>query len=501
MQFSEQVHQKLKKLPDGPGVYLMRNRQGKIIYIGKAVSLRKRVQSYFRESTLRKAQPKVRGLIRSINDFDFIELKSDAEALITESRLINEYKPRYNTLLKDDKRFLLIRIYLNQPFPRFETCRIQKTDGATYFGPYTSSSAVKAAIDFMDKRFGFRRCKPIHPDAETYRHCLDDIIRDCSAPCIEGITQSAYLERVQEACAFLRGERFGYLTELQAEMESAAQKLDFEQAAALRDMLLLLRKAMKERARAKKTRATKEIEAVQGVRQLQLALKLESPPKVIECFDISNISGTLAVASMVCAVNGVPTPQRYRRFRIKTVEGSDDPAMMAEVVERRYGRLQSENKAMPDLVLVDGGITQLRAARRVLDELGLPSLPLAGLAKRYEEVVWDIENKQPPIRLPRDSDALIVLTNLRDEAHRFAITYHRKLRNQRIRESMLDEINGIGDSKKKLILTHFGSIARLKKASLAELASVPGIGPKTAVLIQSELNRLFSLDPGEAPSE
>lgn len=491
MHFSDQIRTKLKQLPDCPGVYLMRSRQGKIIYIGKAASLRKRVQSYFRESTFRKAQPKVRGLIRSIHDFDFIELKSDAEAVITESRLINEYKPRYNTLLKDDKRFLLIRVYLNQPFPRFETCRIRKEDGATYFGPYTSSSAVKAAIDFIDKRFGLRRCKPAVPDEDTYRHCLDDIIRDCSAPCIHGITQEEYLGRVKEACAFLRGERLEYLKELQAEMEAAAQKLDFEQAAALRDMLLLLRKAMKERAKARKTRATKEAEAEQGVRQLQLALKMKHPPKVIECFDISNISGTLAVASMVCSVNGVPTPQRYRRFRIKTVEGANDPAMMAEAVGRRYGRLLRENQSLPDLVLVDGGITQLRAAREVLDGLGLVSMPLAGLAKRYEEVVWDIENKQPPLRLPRDSDALIVLTNLRDEAHRFAITYHRKLRNQRIRESVLDEIDGIGDAKKKMLLEHFGSITRLKKATVDQIAAAPGIGPKTAALIKAELTRLL----------
>lgn len=491
MQFSEQIRMKLKQLPDTPGVYLMRSRQGKIIYIGKAASLRKRVQSYFRESTFRKAQPKVRGLIRSIHDFDFIELKSDAEAVITESRLINEYKPRYNTLLKDDKRFLMIRVYLAQPFPRFETCRIQKQDGATYFGPYTSSSAVKAAIDFIDKRFGLRRCKPVEPDHETYRHCMDDIIRDCSAPCIGEITHDEYMERVQEACAFLRGERLTYLKELQTEMEAAALLLDFEQAAALRDMLLLLRKAMKERSKAKKTRATKEIEAELGVHQLKLALKLKSAPKVIECFDISNISGTLAVASMVCSVNGVPTPQRYRRFRIKTVEGADDPAMMAEAVGRRYGRLQREKQPMPDLVLVDGGITQLRAARRVLDGLGLPHLPLAGLAKQYEEVVWDIENKQPPLRLPRDSDALIVLTNLRDEAHRFAITYHRTLRNQRIRESVLDEIDGIGAAKKKMLLEYFGSVARLKKATIEQIAEAPGIGLKTAALIKSELQRLF----------
>jgi len=384
MQWPENIQKKLKALPDAPGVYLMRGREGAIIYVGKAASLRKRVQSYFRESTLRKAEPKVRGLIRSITDFDVLVLKSEAEALLTEGKLIKEYKPRYNTMFKDDKRFPLLRVYLNKPFPKFELCRIHKNDSGTYFGPYTSGLAARAALEFVEKRFGIRQCRSTRPDAETYKHCNNDIIRDCAAPCIGKVTPKEYRERVEIACAFLRGERPEFIREIRAQMKEASAEHRFEEAAALRDMVLLLHRAVKERALVRKTDKMKTSEAKAGIQELGEALGLKTPPRVIECFDISNISGTYAVASMVAAVDGVPTPQRYRRFRIKTVEGSDDPRMMAEAVKRRYSRLKKEQGAMPDLLVVDGGITQLRAARKVLSKLGV-DLPSVGLAKQFEE--------------------------------------------------------------------------------------------------------------------
>jgi len=488
MQWPERITKKMRELPDAPGVYLMRGKDGTIIYVGKAASLRRRVQSYFRQSTFRKAPPKLRGLLRSIDRFDFIELRSEEEAMITEGRLIKEYRPRYNTVFKDDKRFILLRVYPTRPFPRVETCRIRKDDRAFYFGPYTSSGAAKAALEFVEKRFGLRRCRPMIPDAQTYQHCNDDIIRDCSAPCIGKISAPAYRERVEEACAFLRGDRPELLKEVGDRMKAASAALDFEQAADLRDLLLRLNQVVREQALVRKTPLRRQTDAAEGLRTLQEKLQLATVPGVIECFDISNISGTLAVASMVCAVNGVPAPQRYRRFRIKTVEGSNDPAMIGEAVARRYRRLLEEKKPFPDLVLVDGGITQLRAARSSLNALGLDALPLAGLAKRNEELVVDLTNKTPALRLPPESPAMTVLRNLRDEAHRFAITYHRELRNRRIKESMLDEIPGIGEKRKVLILQHFGSIARLRRAGEAALAGVPGIGPTTAAHIFSFLN-------------
>ena len=462
----------------------MRGREGAIIYVGKAASLRKRVPSYFRESTYHKAEPKLRGLIRSITDFDVRVLKSEAEALLTEGQLIKEYKPRYNTLLKDDKRFPLLRIDLNKPFPKVELCRIDKHDGALYFGPYTSGLAARAALEFVERRFGIRQCRPTRPDEETYKHCHNDIIRQCAAPCVGKVTPEAYRERVLIACAFLHGERPEYIKEVRAQMETASREHRFEAAAALRDMMFLLTRAVKERALVRKTDKMKMGEAQAGIKELGEKLGLHKPPRVIECFDISNISGTYAVASMVAAVNGVPVPQRYRRFRIKTVEGIDDPRMMAEAVKRRYSRLQKEQGAFPDLLVVDGGITQLRASRKVLAEMGV-DLPSVGLSKQFEELVRD---ELPTLRLPKGSVARAVVTGLRDEAHRFAISYHRELRRKRIQESALDEIPTIGKKTKERLLTHFGSFARLRKASLEELQQAPGIGKKTAELIRSSIS-------------
>jgi excinuclease ABC subunit C len=488
MKFSKTIEEKLKVLPDEPGCYLMRDESGRIIYIGKAASLRKRVRSYFREHTHRTAPPKIRSLIHSITDFDLVVLKSEAEAILTEGKLIKQYRPHYNTLWKDDKRFVMIRADLQHPFPTLAKCRIRKKDGATYFGPYTSGMAAKVAVEFLERRFGLRRCRPREPDAETYKHCSNDLIANCSAPCIGKVTPAEYRTRVEEACAFLRGDRMEVLKDLRAEMLVASEEMRFEEAAALRDLLTHLHQAVKEKARVRKTPAMKQDEALQGLQELQKQLNLSTLPKVIECFDISNISGTHSVASMVCAVDGVPRPNRYRRFRIKTVVGADDPRSMAEVVRRRYARLLQENQPLPDLVMVDGGITQLRAAKDELQTLKLDQLPIVGLAKRYEEIVWDYEHNSGNLFLARLSAGLTVVTRLRDEAHRFAITYHRTLRRQRINESILDEIPGIGKSKKELLLKHFGSITRLSRASVEQIAQAPNIGKKTAQLIHHELH-------------
>ena len=488
LQFSDKVKAKLAGLPDKPGVYLMRNRQGKIIYIGKAASLRSRVGSYFRHGTFSKADPKLRGLIRSIDDLDFIELKSEAEALLTESRLIKDYRPRYNVSLKDDKRFLLLRVNLNEPVPRFDAVRLRKDDGARYWGPFASSAVAWASLEFVDKQFGLRRCAPRVPGLEDHRHCLNDIVRFCSAPCIGKVTPEQYRERVLAACAFLDGERREFLEALRQQMAAAAKDMKFEKAAALRDLYLLLRKGIREKARGRKSLHLKKEEAQKGLAELQQRLGLERPPKVIECYDISNISGTLSVASRVVSVEGIPTPARYRMYRIQSVEGADDPASMAEVIRRRFTRALAEKEKLPDLVLVDGGITQLRAARGVLDELGLPTQRVAGIAKQYEELFHDPANEAAPLRFAPASDALRVIQQIRDEAHRFALTYHRKLRAQKIQESVLDDIPGIGKSRKEKLLAHFGSVARLRRATLEDIAVAPDIGPKMAGLIHDTLH-------------
>jgi excinuclease ABC subunit C len=485
MKHPKHIHEKLKTLPDEPGVYIMRDRRGKVIYIGKAASLRNRVRNYFQDATFRKAEPKIRGLIRAISDFDYLVTRTEAQAAITESQFIKDYKPRYNTMLKDDKRFILLKVDVQHPFPQVTTCRLKKDDGALYFGPYANSTAARAAQEFVERRFGLRQCSPLRPGEEQYRHCLNDIIRYCSAPCIEKVSMEQYRAAVEEACAFLRGERPAYLREIREAMQTESTAKNFEKAAALRDTLLMLQRAMKERAKVRKSEDIRRQEAWQGLYELQQALDLPALPRVIETFDISNISGTYAVASMVVSVDGVPDRKRYRQFRIKTVEGPDDPGMMAETIQRRYRRVIDEKQDLPGLVLVDGGITQVRAARKELDLLGLSQLRVAGLAKRYEEIYTDTVAE--PLLLPRESSALKVLQQIRDEAHRFAITYHRTLRAKRIRESELDDIPGIGSKRKQVLLQHFGSVTRLKCATVEEIMNVPGFGPDGARMLHEAL--------------
>ena len=473
MTASHTLREKLAALPDKPGCYLLRDRKGTIIYVGKAVSLRRRVQSYFRPSTLRDAPPKLRSMINSVADLDFVTVRNEAEALLTESTLIKQYRPRFNIVLRDDKRYLALRADPRDPVPRLATCRILRDDNALYFGPFPSAAVVRAVLDFTEKRFGLRKCKPIHPDAETYRHCINDIVRFCSAPCVGRISPDDYTARFEEACAFLRGERLGVIEEVKDQMLAAAQTHDFEKAAALRDTWIALREMVKQRVRVVATPDMHAADARAGVRELQRLIGLPAAPTLIEGFDISNLFGTHSVASMVAAVEGLPDRRLYRRFRIRTVEGADDPRSMAEVIGRRYARVRDENRPLPGLVMIAGGVTQLRAAREALAALGLGHVPAVGLAKQQEEIVLD--DGRPPLLLPRDSDALRVLTRLRDEAHRFAIDYHRRLRGRLIRESALDEIPGIGPAKKAALLKRFGSVYRLARATPEQIESVPGI--------------------------
>ncbi|MGI5868621.1 MAG: excinuclease ABC subunit UvrC [Kiritimatiellia bacterium] len=478
------LRQKLRDLPDKPGCYLMRNRAGKIIYVGKAVSLRKRVQSYFRRSTLRKAPPKLRSLINSVEDLDVIVVRNEAEALLTEGQLIKDYKPRFNVVFRDDKRYLAVRAERHLALPRFAECRIIRDDGDEYFGPYPSSGVVRTVKGFAERRFGIRQCTVAEPDADTHKHCHNDRIAHCSAPCIGAISPEDYRARFEEACAFLRNGDPAIVEEIREAMAAAAADLDFERAAKLRDTIAAIDDLAKQRARVVSPPHIPKLDAVEGCEALAAALDLPTTPQVIEGFDISHISGTLTVASMVVSVDGVPTPQRYRRFRIRSVEGVDDPASIAEVVHRRYARSLAEDTPLPDLVMVDGGITQLRAARAALAMLGLEHIPSVGLAEQFEEIVVDRPGMES-ILLERGNPALNVLVRLRDEAHRFAITYNRNLRRKRIRESVLDEIEGVGETRKTLLLKQFGSIRRLAAAPVEAIAAVGGIGEALAHAIKA----------------
>lgn len=493
------LREKLRHLPEKPGCYLYRDRAGTIIYVGKAVNLRRRVQSYFRASTLRTAPPKLRSLVHHVEDLELRVVRTEAEALLTESHLIKTYRPRFNILLRDDKRYLSLKADPDRPFPRIVTCRIVRDDGARYFGPFPSSTVVRAALDFTEKRFGLRKCGSLNPCPDDHTHCMADVIRFCTAPCLGRISEEAYRARFDEACAFLRGERPAILDEVREQMEAASEAQDYEKAARLRDTWLALKELTRERARARLIPSIGKPTAEEGLADLARLLGLPHPPRVIECFDISHLMGSHTVASMVVAVDGVPDKRRYRRFHVRTVT-NDDPHAMAEVIRRRYAPKPSSdllvNPAavpLPDLILCDGAQLQVRATRGVLRELGLfERVPVAGLNEHFEEIVLD--DGRPNLVLPRDSKALQILIRLRDEAHRFAITFNRKLRRRALRESVLDELPGIGPVRKRQLLSAFGSVFRLAAASEEDIAEQPGITPALAKAIKEAL-RMRVKDP------
>ena len=474
---TELVRERLKSVPTRPGCYIMRDRGGTIIYVGKAKNLRRRVSSYFRPGA--KHPPKVRSMVELVYDFEFMTVRNEAESLLTEASLIKKYKPHFNILMRDDKRYLALAADVDAPWPRFRCVRIVRDGPARYFGPFPSATVVKTAKDFVEKKFGIRECQGVEPCPDDHRHCHADVIRTCSAPCIGRISREDYLARFGEACEFLEGRRPAVIAEAENEMREAAAKNDFEKAARLRDTIFALREITKNHY-VRKAPSLREEEARQGIAELAEAIGLAKPPRIIECVDISNLFGTHNVASLVVARDGLPDRRYYRHFKISSFEGADDPRAMAEVVERRYGPESTllETSPRADLYICDGGITQLRAAREVLAKLGIADIPTIGLAKEQELVVLD--DGRPDVWLERDSQALMVITRLRDEAHRFAITYHRRLRDKTIRESALDEIAGIGEAKKMKLLKRFGSVRSLSKADIAEIASVAGIGETLA---------------------
>ena len=455
----------------------MRDRRGVIIYVGKAKSLRRRVSSYFRAGA--RHPPKVRAMVATVDDFEFVTVKNEAEALLTEASLIKRHRPRFNVLMRDDKRYLALRADAGAVWPRFACCRIVRDDGALYFGPFPSAPVVRMAKDFVERRYGIRECDAAEPDAETSRHCLARTIRRCSAPCLGRVSAAEYRSRFDEACAFLGGKRPSVLAEVEERMREEASRGRFEEAAHARDLLFALREMTKAHFVRREPRLRAE-DAGRGLVELAAAIGLRAPPRVIECVDISNLFGTDSVASLVVARDGLPDGRLYRRFRINSFSGADDPRAMAEVVRRRYGPESSLLATSPraDLYVCDGGVTQLRAARAAFAEIGVADIPTVGLAKRMEELVLD--DGRPNVVLPRDSQALMVVTRLRDEAHRFAISYHRRLRGRHVRESALDEVHGIGEAKKTRLLREFRTLRGIARATVESVAAAAGVDAATA---------------------
>jgi excinuclease ABC subunit C len=561
---NEAIRKKIGALPHKPGIYLMKDRFGTVIYVGKARDLRKRVSQYFHPSRRMGWDLKFNALVEAICDFDFHTVRSDPEAYLLEGKLIKEFHPRYNVSFRDDKRFLMLKVNLNDPIPNFTFTRLRKDDGARYFGPFSNSGALRNTLALVRRQFNLRGCRPFTPGEADYKHCLYAHLKYCTAPCINNVTREQYLDQVNAACDFLEGQCAEMKEQLEMEMQKAARAQDYEKAAGLRDLIRDLGETTKKERKFERVPYTLplSINPESDLAQLAKVLGLRQPPQRIEGFDISNISGTFAVASLVSFKHGRPDRANYRRFKIKTVEGQDDFASMAEVVKRRYTRLLRESgnregtassvptnsgtaarrpshesdeggeaipqelqqlvnetsrkvrrgipiknvgqasslsqsstpkdgdrrdacPALPDLILIDGGKGQLNAACEELKKLGLEKVPVIGLAKEFEEIYQPGESQ--PLRLGLGHPAVKLLQRIRDECHRVANSYNAQLRIKRISESVLDEFPGIGEARKAALLKKFGSVQRLRTATLEQITAVPGFGGKAAAELKQFL--------------
>ncbi|HEY5041113.1 MAG TPA: excinuclease ABC subunit UvrC [Verrucomicrobiae bacterium] len=551
MSATEAIRKKLGTVPHKPGVYLHKDRFGTVIYVGKALDLRKRVSQYFQSSRRMGWDLKFNALVEAIYDFDVHVVRSEPEALLLESKLIKEFKPRFNIMLRDDKRYLMLKVNLNDPIPNFTFTRFKKDDGARYFGPFVNSVGLRNTVALARKQFNLRGCRVFTPGAADYKHCLYAHLKYCTAPCVGNVTREQYLEQVKAACNFLEGQCREMQDQLEDEMRKAAAAHDFEKAADLRDLIRDLQDTWKKTEKFARVPYTLplSINPANDLVELAKVLNLPAPPQRIEGFDISNISGTFAVASLVSFKNGRPDRANYRRFKIKTVAGQDDFASMAEVVRRRYSRLLNEFKvpgpkskeeggeaipqelqklvnetsrkvrrglpvkndvgqaarlsqtskgilikngdrraacpALPDLILIDGGKGQLGMACTELAKLGLEKIPVIGLAKEFEEIY--LPETSEPLRLGLNHPAVKLLQRLRDECHRVANSYNAQLRLKKISESVLDEFPGIGGRRKAALLKKFGSVQRLRMATVEQIAAVHGFGGKAAVELKKFL--------------
>ena len=461
--------QRVSALPDQPGVYLFKDADGHIVYVGKAASLRSRVGSYFHPPA--GLSPRIHQLIRLIRDLDIRTTASEAEALLLEAELIKAHHPKYNVAYRDDKMYPLLKL-TNEPFPRLIIARRRAEDGARYFGPYTDATSLRQALQLLRRVFPLRTCRQFPKTP-----CLEYHLGQCLAPCVGYIDKPAYDRIVRDTVAFLEGKRDDLLRDLSRRMRQAAKDQRFEEAARLRDQIQSLTSVI----------VAKEKSAWAGpLEQLQLALKLPALPRRIEAFDISNIQGRFPVGSMVCFVDGRPRRAQYRHFKIETVTGIDDFQMMAEVIRRRYSGSLIESLPAPDLILVDGGKGQLSAALEQLKALGL-NTPILGLAKQFEHLF--VPDRRDPIVLLPTSPVLHLMQHIRNEAHRFAITFHRRLRGKAAVASQLDAVPGIGPKRKAALLARFGSVARLAKADAADVAAAAKISLQHASDLLEQLRQ------------
>ena len=463
------IKRKIKTLPDSAGVYLMKGRAGEIIYIGKAASLKKRVTSYFRQRPL---SARLQALIDNIKDIDYIVTASEAEALLLEAGLIKSNQPKYNVALSDDKNYPLLKLTLNEKFPRLLITRRVKGDGARYFGPFTEAKLLRQALAFLRRVFPLRTCKTMPKTA-----CLNYYLRQCLAPCADKTDAKRYNETVNHLVMFLEGKRPGLLKQLEARMAAASNEKRYEEAALIRDQIRAL------------TAAVLIPKKGQGIINQLGALKeishLKKEPQRIEAFDVSNISGKEAVGSMVAFLNGKPHKDGYRRFKIKEVKGIDDYGMIREIVHRRYADLLKQKEQPPNLIIIDGGKGHLSNAIAELEKLGLKDIPIMAIAKEFDHIY--LPGKSEPIKLAPNSLVLYLIQRIRDEAHRFAIGYHKVLRAKLTSTSLLDGIKGIGPKKKTALIKHFGSVEGVRRANKADLLQIKGVNKGLAEEIKRHI--------------
>ncbi len=419
---------KARLFPDAPGVYLMKDARDRVIYIGKAKSLRKRTRSYFLRPAM--SDQRTAALVREIRDIDFLEAESEVDAILMEARLIKDIQPKYNRDLKDDKSFPYLQVIVREEFPRVEITRTPRSHGVRLFGPFPNASLLRGALTALQKVFKFRTCGLVIKEGdsrlEAYRPCVLASIGQCSAPCRGRIPRGEYRKDIRRLCAFLSGKRQKVAGAIRREMRAAAEGRQYEKAAVLRDQLLAL-ESLKKRGSVDRHVQPEvfQIDPRRGLRGLRQVFNLKEEPRVIEGVDIAHLGGKETVASVVRFIDGYPFKPGYRRYKIRTVDGVDDFASIAEVVTRRFSESERGNPP-PDILLIDGGKGQLHAACRALENAPLRPGMILSLAKREEEIF--LPERPEPLRLSRDSWALRLLQYVRDESHRFAQHYHHILR-------------------------------------------------------------------------
>lgn len=462
------LKERILSLPDHPGVYLFKDIKGHPIYIGKARAIRKRVMSHFRN--LGESFSKAGAMLAEVRRIDFIETNEEAEALLLESSLVKEWRPKYNQELKDDKSYPFLKI-TGESYPRLLIVRSRKADGGKYFGPYTNVWLLRQAVEMLRREFPMRTCKTL-----PKKVCLMYHIGQCQGPCEGFQSHGEYMVTVKELENFLEGRREALVRTLSRRMKEYSKAREFEKAKVLYEEIRALSFVP----------SPKKLDNEKILKELKEALELPKIPRRIECFDISNISGKEAVGSMVVFVGGEPSRVDYRRFRIRSVQGIDDYLMMKEVIRRRYTRALEEKQALTDLVVIDGGKGHLSAAKSVLDEIGLQDLPVISIAKQHEYLFKP--GRQAPYIFPQNSPFLELIRRLRDEAHRFAITYHRKLHKKESLLSVLDAVRGVGRVTRLKLLKKAGSLSTIKAMTPEALAKKAGIVLKTAVNVLKTLN-------------